>query len=145
MIRFELSLEIRRPRSEVFAFWSDPQNLAAWQSGVVEVKADAGPVGRGTRYTVVRKALGMTQEMRTTLVEFEAEQRVVETARGGPAKHTVTTVFSELPAGRTRLDTIVEVDLGGLLGRIGDKLAAGKIKAQAEGDQARLKALLEAR
>ncbi len=142
MIVFDLVLDIARPRADVFAWWSDPRNLPRWQSGVVRVDWDGDAVSKGARYTVVRKALGMEQEMRVTLTEFEDGVRVVEKARGGPAKNTVTTTFSDAGGG-TRMTTRVEVDLGGVLGRFGDKLAAGKVKKQAAGDQQRLKQVLE--
>lgn len=143
MITFELSLFIDRPRDDVFAWWVDPSNLPRWQSGVVRVDWEGGPVQKGSRYTVVRKALGMTQEMRTTLVQLDPGVRVVEKGRGGPATNTVTTTFSDENGG-TRMQTKVEVDLGGVLGRLGDKLAAGKVRKQAEGDQKKLKQVLEA-
>jgi len=142
MIVFDLVLDIARPRAEVFAWWSDPHNLPQWQSGVVRVDWDGGAVSKGSRFTVVRKALGMEQEMRVTLTEFEDGVRVVEKGRGGPAKNTITTSFADAGSG-TRMTTRVEVDLGGVLGRFGDKLAAGKVKKQAAGDQQRLKQVLE--
>jgi len=143
MIVFELSLDIARPLADVFAWWADPNNIPKWQSGVTQVDYDGGTLGKGSRYTVHRKALGMTQEMRTTLVEFEENVRVVERARGGPATNTVTTTFREDGPGRTQIATQVQVDLGGVLGRFGDKLAGGKVKSQAAGDQQRLKQALE--
>lgn len=143
MIAFELSLDIDRPLADVFAWWADPNNIPIWQSGVTCVDYDGGAPGRGSRYTVHRKALGMTQQMRTTLVEFEENVRVVENSRGGPATNTVTTTFEELSPGRTQMATTVQVDLGGVLGRFGDKLAGGKVKSQAAGDQQRLKQALE--
>lgn len=142
MIVFDLSLEIARPRDEVFSWWADPRNLTKWQTGIVRVDFD-GEATKGARFTVVRKALGMTQEMRTTLVEFVPGERVVEKARGGPATNTVTTTFEDAGPGRTRMSSHVEIDLGGALGRLGDKLAAGKLEKQARDNQKRLKKLLE--
>jgi uncharacterized membrane protein len=143
MIVFDLSLDIERPLADVFGWWCDPSNLPKWQSGVTGVDWDGSPPAKGSRYTVHRKALGLSQDMRTTLVEFEPGVRVVEKARGGPATNTVTTTFSEVRPGLTRIETHVEVDLGGVLGRFGDKLAAGKVKSQAVGDQKKLKQCLE--
>ena len=112
MIVFDLSLEIARPRDEVFAWWADPRNLTKWQTGIDRVDFD-GEAAKGARFTVVRKALGMTQEMRTTFVEFVPGERVVEKARGGPATNTVTTTFEDAGLGRTRMSSHVEIDLGG--------------------------------
>ncbi|MCO4771591.1 MAG: SRPBCC family protein [Deltaproteobacteria bacterium] len=142
MIIFDLSLEIAAPRADVFAWWSDPHNIPKWQSGVVRVDFE-GEAGKGARYTVVRKALGMTQEMRTTIIDFVDGERLVEKARGGPATNSITTTFTDAGGGRTRMDSHVEIDLGGVLGRLGDKLAAGKLKSQAKSDQQRLKKVLE--
>ena len=106
MIAFQSSQTIRRPLSEVFAYWSDPDNIPRWQGGVVSYRRDGDasqPVGVGTRYVVVRKALGMQQETQGEYTAFEAEHRIVEKVAAGPASYTIETRFTSL-GGQTRVD-----------------------------------------
>ncbi len=141
MIRFDLSLHIARPLEDVFAFWADPNNLPKWQSGIVSIAVD-GDVGRGCRWTLERKALGKTAKMRGGYTAYEDNTRLCERTKAGPVVTTVDSTF-HADGGGTRIDTKVEVELGGTLGRLGEKVAKGPIRKQAEGDQKRLKQLLE--
>jgi len=142
MIRFELSLHVARPLDEVFAYWSDPHNLPRWQSGIQGIEVD-GEVGAGCRWTVQRKALGKTASMRGGYTAFEPNARLCERTKAGPVLTTIDSRFAASGSGTT-VTTSVEVELGGALGRLGEKVAKVPIRKQAEGDQARLKKLLEA-
>ena len=146
MIQFKSSKTIRKPLAEVFSYWSNPDNIPRWQGGVVSYRRDgdaSAPVGVGTRYVVVRKALGMQQETRGEYTAFESGRRIVEQVTAGPASYTVETTFTDLGA-QTRVDVDTRLELGGMMGRLGEKVAKVPIRKQAEGDQARLKKLLEA-
>ena len=99
-------------------------------------------MGVGTRYTIVRKALGMQQETAGTYTVFEPGQRIVEQVSAGPASYTVETRFTDL-GGQTRVDVETHLELGGLMGRLGEKMAARPVKKQAADDHARIKQILE--
>ncbi|MFT4975199.1 MAG: hypothetical protein ACI8S6_001086 [Myxococcota bacterium] len=147
MISFSSSLTIKKPLAEVFAFWSDPDNIPRWQGGVVSYRRDsapAQPLGVGTRYTVVRKALGMQQETHGEYTAFEPLARIVEKVAAGPASYTVETRFTDLN-NQTRVDVSTDLELGGMMGRLGEKLAARPVKKQATEDHARICKMLEAR
>ena len=142
MIAFDLSLRIARPPEDVFAFWSDPERIPRWQGSAEDVCLDAPP-GPGCSWTVTRRTLGTRQAMKSRYTAFEAGRRLVEEGQAGPATTVIETRF--LPDGSgTRVETRVSVELGGALGRLGEKLASGSIRKQAQEDQARLKALIEA-
>lgn len=145
MIEFKNSVTVRKPLDEVFAFWSDPDNIPRWQGGVISYRrdSDAGaPIGVGTKYVITRKALGMQQETRGAYTAFEPGRRMVEQVTAGPASYTVETRFTDL-GGQTRVDVETRLELGGMMGRLGEKVAARPVKKQALDDHARIKKLLE--
>lgn len=75
-IRIEHSLEIERPRAEVFDFMSDHDHLPAWTVGVKRAKQTTpGPIGVGTTYAVVGRTLGRRVESTYELIEFEPSTR----------------------------------------------------------------------
>ena len=144
MLSFTTSQTIQRPLGEVFAYWSDPDHIPAWQGGVVSYRReDTGPVGVGTRYIAVRKALGLQQETRGEYTAFVPGQRLVESVKAGPASYTVETTFAADGPAATRVTVETRIELGGALGRLGEKMALRPIRSQAEADHARIKALLE--
>ena len=53
------SININRPRSEVFAFATDPENIPLYSSNLIEFEqVTEGPVAKGTRNRVRSKWLG---------------------------------------------------------------------------------------
>ena len=145
MIHFKLSQTINRPLDEVFAYWSDPDNVPAWQGGVVSYRrTSSGPLGIGTTYSITRKALGMRQETSGEYTAYEHNRRVCERIEAGPAKDTIQTEFTAQDTA-TRVDIETQIDLRGLLGRLGEKAGSRPIRKEAEQDHAKIKAILEAR
>ena len=123
MLSFTTSQTIQRPLGEVFAYWSDPEHIPDRKGGEVSYRReDTGPVGVGTRYIAVRKALGLQQETRGEYTAFVPGQRLVESVKAGPASYTVETTFAADGP---------------------EKRALRPIRSQAEADHARIKALLE--
>jgi uncharacterized protein YndB with AHSA1/START domain len=62
MIEFTIETEIDRPVREVFAYVTDPDKLATWQTNTVSAVAEpAGPIGIGTRIHEVHRAPGGKQ------------------------------------------------------------------------------------
>lgn len=146
MIHFSLSQTISRPLSEVFDYWANPDNIPAWQSGIVSYRrTSAGEIGVGTAYAITRKAIGMKQETSGSYTAFEKDRRFSEAITAGPAKYTIETVFTAIGGGSTRVDVETKIDLGRLLGRLGAKAAQRPIRKQAEQDHAKIKAILESR
>jgi|tagenome__1003787_1003787.scaffolds.fasta_scaffold20818564_1 hypothetical protein len=75
MIVFSHSLEIRRTPEEVFAFVADPAKLSQWQDVQSMTQLTPGPVGPGTRFREIHKALGRTRVEITEIVSFEPGRR----------------------------------------------------------------------
>ena len=58
-MRVEESIEIGRPRKEVFDYVSEPDNFPEWTGTAIEVRKGApGPVREGDTFTAVIKFLG---------------------------------------------------------------------------------------
>ncbi len=56
MIDFTIETDIARPPDDVFAYVSDPDKLASWQTNTVSaVKSSDGPMGVGTRLREVHR------------------------------------------------------------------------------------------
>ncbi|MEL6347352.1 MAG: SRPBCC family protein [Myxococcota bacterium] len=144
MIEFTSALTVRRPLADVFAFWANPDNIPRWQSGVIGYRREtADPIGVGTVYVVTRKALGRQTETRGELTRFEEHQRVVESVKAGPASFTIDTRFAAVDAATTRVTVETRIELGGLLGKIGERMAGRPIRKQAENDHDKIKQILE--
>ena len=59
MIDFSIDTHIERPVEEVFAYSTDPDRLATWQTNTVSaVREDDGPLGVGSRLREVHRAPG---------------------------------------------------------------------------------------
>lgn len=69
------SIEIARPPEEVFAFLTDPSNLARWQDAEDVTQLTSGPLGVGTRLREVHKALGRRRVEITEFVVYDPGRR----------------------------------------------------------------------
>jgi uncharacterized protein YndB with AHSA1/START domain len=75
VIRLERSYRIARPPAAVFAVLTDPERLAEWQKGTVEVeRLTPGPMGVGTRLREVHAAMGRKLESVVEVTEFEPDR-----------------------------------------------------------------------
>ena len=74
---FDVTTEIKRPITEVFAFLADGENDKKFSQRVQEIsKATDDPPGVGTVYRSTVKDAGMTTKREFTLTEFEAPRRI---------------------------------------------------------------------
>jgi uncharacterized protein YndB with AHSA1/START domain len=110
------TVEIARAPDDVFAFFTDPANLSAWQDAEEVEQLTEGPVRAGTRFREVHKAMGRRRVELTEVVESDPGRlfhiRVVKgppvdgrwefarTPDGGP--RVTLTPLAHLP-GRARL------------------------------------------
>ena len=69
------SIEIERAPEEVFAFLTDPSNLATWQDAEEVTQLTPGPPGVGTRFQEIHKVLGRRRVEITEIVVYEPGQR----------------------------------------------------------------------
>ncbi|HUB98430.1 MAG TPA: SRPBCC family protein [Solirubrobacterales bacterium] len=77
MIDFTIETEIERPVAEVFAYVTDPDKLADWQTNTVSAEIEGGsPLGLGTRLREVHRGPGGKELASLVEVsEYEPERR----------------------------------------------------------------------
>lgn len=138
MIEFELTINIKRSTSDVFAFVADLENVPKWNYFVIDVrKTSEGPLGVGTTYHQTRK----TDNQDLRVAGFEKDRSVtVETIPPSKLEFSRRIEFSE-ENGMTLLMDRWQLDTGhpAFL----QKLAAGRVKSGVKENLGKLKELLE--
>lgn len=82
---FETTIHIARPAAEVFDLLADTEKTPLWYEAVIgATKITADPVGRGSRYRLVRSLPGGTVENEVEITEYEPGHRVTLTSVSGP-------------------------------------------------------------
>ena len=113
-----VSVVVRRPIADVFAFAADARNNPLWQSGagLKEVRqAPEDAVGVGTRITDVWRCMGHTTESITEVTEYEPNTRYTRRLIGGPGPIARGTHVFEPVAGGTRWTFSAQVEAGGVV------------------------------
>ena len=141
--RFEHTIEIDRPQSEVFAFVTQPANYPCWQPSLVEVRPRRnGQLRLGREVTEVRRFLGREVETTWTCVEHVPASRSTIESPDGPVPFRAT--FDLTPAGDgTRFTWTVET--AGAASRLAGPLVARTTRRELETNAGCLKELLEGR
>ena len=144
MIRAEQDIIIDRPLEEVFAYVGDQTNGPHWQSGLVEVRRTTeGPVGVGTKHTLVRKFMGRRLDADNEYVAYEPNKRIVFKTTSGPVRLEASYLV-EPAAGGTRLTSRLEMDASRFLSLAEPLIAAG-LRREMKAAFRVLKTLLEDR
>ncbi len=77
MKRVERRAAIGAPPAEVFAYLSDLENLAEWQTGVVSARRTSeGEMGVGGTALVAREIMGQRMEAPLTITEYDPPRRL---------------------------------------------------------------------
>lgn len=138
MIKFENTIRIDRPITEVFAFLSDLENIPKWNYYVLKVKkVSNGPVAIGTLYHQVRK----TDEQDFRITEFDKNHKlVVKTLpQSSPSLEMGFTLYEE--GNTTRIWDEWRLDSGWPAPL--EWLGAGRIKSAITENLTKLNQLLE--
>jgi uncharacterized protein YndB with AHSA1/START domain len=114
-VRVEQSFTVRRPPGEVFAFMTDPANLASWQpSKVAAEPLTDGPPRKGYRVKE-RTRIGLRQwDQVVEFTEFEPGRALSTHIVEGPTPVDGRWTFARDDAGGTRVHFVAEGDLTGL-------------------------------
>ena len=141
MIQHEVTLHLKRPVEQVFAFLADYQNLRTWQSDLIEnEKLTEGPWRVGTRFREVRRTGPGKSEIQGEITDFEQNKRF---STRTTTKPEVTVSYSlEGENGGTRLNYKFVMLTSGMM-RLVEPLMAGAIKKGTEHDFQKLKEILE--
>ena len=77
MKRVEGSARVGAPPGEVFAYVSDLDTLAEWQSGIVRAeRLDAGEMRVGSSARVARELMGQRLEVPLTVTDYDPPRRL---------------------------------------------------------------------
>lgn len=121
---FQDTVDLPLPRSEVFAFFSDPRNLERltppWL-GFHILTPEPLPVGEGAIYDYRIRLKGLPMRWRTRITAWEEGRAFEDLQERGPyALWHHRHAFEDLPGGGTRMTDTVRYRLPfGLLGLVG--------------------------
>jgi carbon monoxide dehydrogenase subunit G len=144
MIRIESSIQINRPRDEVFDFLSNVDNLPKWQSGVVESRRlTQGPVRVGFQYEETVKVGPWKLNAVCTITDLKTNERFAfQMSSSGPLDCDGR--FDLQPvAGGTRLTISGIAQLKGIW-RLMQPVLAGELRKETRIELSTIKLLLEA-
>jgi Polyketide cyclase / dehydrase and lipid transport len=95
---------IDRPRAEVAAFASDPDNATAWYEAIENVKwKTPRPLAVGTRICFVARFLGKPIDYIYEVVELEPGERFVMQTHEGPFPMETSYSWEDAAGGGTRM------------------------------------------
>jgi uncharacterized membrane protein len=145
MVTVEKGIVIGRPAVDVFAFVSDHTNAPRWQRGLLEVRrANDGPIGVGTRHTLVRTFMGRRVEASNEFTHYEPNKLVAFAVISSWLPGHGSYVVEPEGAHRARLIARVELRPMGLF-RVAEPLMAAALTRDVEANLGALKGLLEAK
>ncbi len=158
MPKHEVSVVIKRPVEEVFAFVENPKNEPIWRHSMREVevetaggaKADVvagsdGGIVPGATGRESGKSLGRSFESTWEITEYEPNHRVAFRSTSGPAEYEGVWSYESVDGGTrltitTRWEIVDRESFGKMSDRVWDKL----YRKSLDGDLQTLKRLLEA-
>jgi uncharacterized protein YndB with AHSA1/START domain len=144
---FQISIDIHRSPSDVFAFVADFRTMPRWYEAVQQVTATtSAPFGTGTRFHMVRSLPGGLADNDVEVTSCHADQEVTFTSMSGPTPFQYRYRFEPTPNG-TRLTLDGEISgegLPGLAGHVGDGLASQLFKKGMRTNLETLRRIIEA-
>jgi uncharacterized membrane protein len=142
-VRLEFSIEIARPRDDVFAVVSNLENDPRWQSAVLQSeRVTPGRTRAGTRFTQWVSLIGKRTRLDIEFLAFEPTERYVLACVCGPLEFDTEVRFAPTRRG-TELEVLVSGRPSGVL-RLAAVVLSRHRSAEIEADLGNLKGLLEA-
>jgi uncharacterized membrane protein len=113
---FQISLDIHRPSSDVFAFVADFQNMPTWYDAVERVTATtAASAGKGTRFHMVRALPGGRAYNDVEVTSYQPNEEITFASINGPTPFRYHYRLEPI-AGGTRLILEGQISAEGLTG-----------------------------
>jgi hypothetical protein len=135
--------EIHRPRGEVAAFVSDPDNATAWYQNIKSVEWETPrPVAEGTRVAFVAQFLGRRLAYTYEVVDLVPGSRLVMSTSQGPFPMETSYVWEDAAYGVTRMTLRNRGEPAGF-SKVAAPVLARAMRRANRKDLARLKQLLE--
>src|SRR5919108_1769931 len=141
----ETEIEIARPRAEVAAYATEPDNATAWYENIESVEwKSPRPLAVGTRVAFVARFLGRRLAYTYEVRELVSNERFVMSTAEGPFPMETTYTWQDAPDGGTRM-TLRNRGAPAGFSRLAAPFMARAVRRANQKDLQRLKALLEAR
>jgi Polyketide cyclase / dehydrase and lipid transport len=138
-------IEIARPRAEVAAFASDPDNATAWYENIERVEwKSPRPLAVGTHLAFEARFLGRRLAYTYEVREHIPGERFVMSTAEGPFPMETTYTWKDEPGGGTHM-TLRNRGTPSGFSRLAAPLMARAVRRANSKDLGRLKELLEAR
>jgi uncharacterized membrane protein len=142
-VEVQTEVEIARPRGEVAAYASDPDNATAWYENIKSVEwKSPKPLTVGTRIDFVAQFLGRRLAYTYEVKELVPGERFVMSTAEGPFPMETTYTWQDTSAGGTKMLLRNRGEPSGLA-RVAAPMMAGAMRRANRKDLASLKALLE--
>jgi uncharacterized protein YndB with AHSA1/START domain len=137
------TVEIERPRGEVFAFAADPSNATAWYKNIKAVEWETPPPAVvGSRVRFRAQFLGRTLDYTYEVRQIEPGRRFVMATAQGPFPMETTYAWDDTADGATKMSLRNRGEPSGFAAVTAPVIAMAMRRAN-EADLRRLKALLE--
>ena len=139
----QTEIEIDRPRADVAAYASNPDNATSWYKNIRSVEwKSARPLAVGTRVAFVAHFLGRRLVYTYEVKELVADVRFVQSTTEGPFPMETTYLWEDTATGGTRMRLRNRGEPTGFSKWVAPMMASSMRRANKK-DLARLKALME--
>jgi len=139
----QTEIVISKPRSEVAAYASDPDNAASWYQNIESVEwKTSKPLTVGSRVAFVARFLGRRLAYTYEVTELVPGERFAQRTMEGPFPMETTYTWEDNPAGGTRMKLRNRGEPSGFSGLAAPVMASAMRRANQK-DLAQLKAILE--
>lgn len=136
--------EIARPREEVAAFATDPENVTRWYQNIRSVEWQTSPpVQVGSRMAFVAQFLGRRLSYTYEVVELVPGERLVMRTQEGPFPMETTYTWQDAPSGGTVM-TLRNRGVPSGFAKVAGAAMARAMRRANKKDLAQLKGILEA-
>ena len=136
-------IEIDRPRGEVAAYASDPDNVTAWYRNIEAIEWETPrPVQVGSRLGFEARFLGRRLVYTYEVREHAPGERLVMSTDEGPFPMETTYTWADAPSGGTRMTLRNRGEPAGF-SRLASPLMVPAMRRANRKDLEQLKALLE--
>lgn len=141
----QTEIEIDRPRVEVAAYASDPDNATTWYRNIKRVEwKSAKPLRVGSRIAFVAQFLGRTIAYTYEVKEMVAGERFVMATSEGPFAMETTYSWSDASRGGTKMSLRNRGTPSGF-SKVAAPMVTSAMRRANQKDLGRLKRILEAR